>query len=153
MTFLYYRKSISYALFFASLHPSYLQFNLIKEEQANNIKNFSTKNDTKDRYESLSKIKYDILFDFSDIHQTNKIPLEIIGYIKIKFDFEKENFPENKSFLKIVYQGKVSEIYLNKILLIEETDYYIERLGKKDNFEQQEKDCIFIDKGRLTKYI
>lgn len=146
-----YQKPISYFTFLAALHPSYKQFNLMVKSQENQIKNYSTKNDSKVLYESLSNIKYEILFDFLDIHQLKKIPLEISGYIKIIFDFDKEKFPENDNFLKIDYQGKVSEIYINNLPLNKEKDYYIEQKAKKDNFEQQEKNCIFIDKIKLLK--
>jgi hypothetical protein len=143
---------INYLLFFSSIHPSYVQFNSEKKEHENKIKNFSKKKDSKILYESISNIKYEILFDFMDIPQMNKIPFEIKGFIKIKFDFDEQNFPENKTYLKIDFQGKTSDIYLNSKELIKDKDYYINNKEINDNFEQQEKDCIFIAKVDLLKY-
>lgn len=148
--FIKYQKPLSYTIFLTSLHPMYIQFNQNKKEQENKIKNFSTKNDSKIIKESLSNVSYEILFDFQDVHQLKKSPFEINGFIRIKFDFDEKNFPDSESYLKIDFQGQTSDIYLNKMLLRQDFHFFIDHKEKNEIFEQQTKDCIFIDKNLLT---
>jgi len=144
------KKKIYLSLFLLSLHPHYTKYTYKNDENCNKIPNFLTFEEFNERKDCLRNIRYKILFDFSNSDYENDY-FFINGSAIIFFDFDHEKFPKEKKFLKLDYQGETISIYLDSQKLNNKKDYYIIKKETQDNFVNQEKNCIYIDKTILKE--
>lgn len=147
------KKEIYLSLFMLSFHPHYCKFTFNNDENSNKIENFLTWEEANERKNSLSNISYQVFFDFSNEENLKEKNLlfKINGKVIISFDFVAENFPGNKKYLKLDYQGKVISVYLNDRQLQVKEDFYVNESETKENFVIQEKNCVFVNKNILKK--
>lgn len=146
------KKQIYSSLFMLSLYPHYSKFSFKNGENSNKIDNFLTLEDANERKNCLSNISYKILFDFSNQEKNeNENLFSVKGKVIILFDFDVRNFPQNKQFLKLDYQGNIVSIYLDDQQLKVNKDYYVNNKETKENFVVQEKNCVFINKNIIKE--
>lgn len=144
------KKKIYLSLFLLSLHPHYKKYTCENDENSNKIPNFLTFEEFNERKDCLTNIRYKILFDFSNSDYENDY-FFINGSAIIIFDFDHEKFPQNKKFLKLDYQGETISVYLDSQKLNYKKEYYTIKKETQDNYVNQEKNCIYIDKTILKE--